>query len=389
MKQSSSVKCSSTVKRAGAARPKATVKRGSSAKQSAGFFAGLGNSPHRRTIIVAGVVAVFGLAGSMMLLDTNAARHSANAAPRTGSQTVASLTTAEPADCSQTRIQQLVDSVSQANIEANMQKLVQDDTKPLPNQSVSRYVGAPGNKQKVDWMKQQLADHGLVTRSQAFKSGGWSLSNPIGRLNGTTASVYAVGAHIDSMSEDPMKLAPGADDNASGVAAVIEAARVLKPFESCMKASVDFIGFNDEEVGMRGSSTYANSYGKLKTNFKGLYNLDMIGYAGVNGECIKSYYKNAAREQAMAQRVADANTKYNVGLLPVTVKQYPYSDVDSASFWNAKMPATFQGECIADDGEPDLPGYHSTTDTLGDVSYPMVTKVTKAIVAATAELASQ
>lgn len=353
-------------------------------------------------------MAAVGLAGALAWVSTQAATYSIAAEAESGTkagpaetagiegssggQAIRFTTSANPTpggDCSQARIQQLVDSVSQANVDANLRALVQDDTKPTPNEKISRHISSPGNKQKTDWMKQKLAGYGLTDQSQNFTASGRSLTNPIGRLTGSIgiSAIYALGAHIDSQSDSPATLAPGADDNASGVAAVIEAARVLKPFQSCMKATVDFIGFNDEEEGMGGSQLYARNANK--TAFKGLLNMDMIGYADVNGQCIKSYYKNAAREQALAQRVADVNTKYKIGLAPITVKQYPSSDIDSASFWSAGLPATYQGECIDDDGTPDLPGYHSTDDTLADVSVPMVTKTTKAVVAALAELTSQ
>jgi hypothetical protein len=56
-------------------------------------------------------------------------------------------------------------------------------------------------------------------------------------------------------------------------------------------------------------------------------------------------------------------------------------DVDSSNFWGANLPSIYQYEC--DDNDP---GYHKSTDTLKNITYSQVTRTTKAIVAALAEL---
>lgn len=314
----------------------------------------------------------------------NAARVSLPAAAGASGDSSIKFGTAA-ATCGQAGIQQLVNNVSATNIEANLRTLVQDDTKQKPNQSVTRYVGTAGNTAKVSWMKQQLSGYGLQLVDQSFTSGGRNLSNVVGRLAGSNgSSLYATGAHIDSISTQSSTLAPGADDNAAGVAAVMEAARVMKPFQPCLKSSVDFIGFNDEEVNMNGSKTYVSRLGS--TSFKGLFNLDMIGYQPDGVECIDNYYKSASREQQLAQRLQTVNGKYGVNLA-MTMGQYSYDDVDSVSFWDANLPSLYESECI--DSGSDNPGYHKTTDTIDLVNIQQVTRLTKVIVAGMAELAAE
>ncbi|MBL8160284.1 M28 family peptidase [Candidatus Saccharibacteria bacterium] len=282
-------------------------------------------------------------------------------------------------DCGQTRIQQLVDSVSEAKIKANLEKLVQDDSKPTPNSLGSRHISSPMNQVKVDWAKQQLSSYGLSIIDQPFSSGGYDLHNMVGRLQGSGNTVYTAGAHIDSIADDSETVAPGADDDGSGVVIVMEAARVLKSYQSCLKSHIDFVGFNDEEEGMEGSVVYANDI--ESQGFKGLYNMDMLGYAAGGEPCIANNY-NSDRDKFMADKLEEVNSKYGVNMT-LQMGTYSADDIDSISFWNKSMPSAYAVEC-----NEDSPGYHTTDDTLEHISYPQMTAFTKVLVAGLAELAS-
>ncbi|MEQ8673120.1 MAG: M20/M25/M40 family metallo-hydrolase [Aggregatilineales bacterium] len=107
--------------------------------------------------------------------------------------------------------------------------------------------------------------------------------NVVGVLNGTEAGagIIVVGAHYDSRTDDPtdaVGFAPGADDNGSGVAAVIELARILG--RNPMRSTVIFVLFTSEEVGRQGSrefvSQYINGLG-LGDQVTAMLNLDTIG----------------------------------------------------------------------------------------------------------------
>ena len=92
---------------------------------------------------------------------------------------------------------------------------------------------------------------------------------------------YIVGAHYDSVSN------PGADDNASGVALVLEAARILSQYDSAY--TIRFIAFDREEQGLHGSSAYASAH--AGDNILGMVNLDMIAYNpdGANKNKVRLY----------------------------------------------------------------------------------------------------
>lgn len=91
-----------------------------------------------------------------------------------------------------------------------------------------------------------------------------------------------VGAHVDSTAEAGADVAPGADDNASGVSALLELARVLGQCHA-LEGRVDLVFFTNEEVGLIGSSAYAADAAAEGQAITGMIAVDMIAY-GPEGE---------------------------------------------------------------------------------------------------------
>lgn len=91
-------------------------------------------------------------------------------------------------------------------------------------------------------------------------------------------SIMIIGAHYDAKvsSADPFLLTPGANDNASGVAAMTEIARVMKEKKYLPKTSIHFVAFGAEEIGLLGSSYYAGKIGPAGRFVKIMINNDMI-----------------------------------------------------------------------------------------------------------------
>ncbi len=133
-------------------------------------------------------------------------------------------------------------------------------------------------------------------------------------LPGTSSAgeVYLFAAHQDShtINTDPRILAPGANDDASGLAGMIEIARVLKKVNFQPFATIRFTTLSSEEIHMEGAQVYVNKAIQNKENLRVMFSMDMIAYANsgtfpvgvsqVNGEksfwtgdllthCIQSY----------------------------------------------------------------------------------------------------
>jgi len=126
---------------------------------------------------------------------------------------------------------------------------------------------SPGNQEASLYIQDAFTEMGLNVSIQG------KYLNVAGELTGakTPENIYVIGAHYDHIKGDR----PGGDDNASGVAGVLEAARVLSryPFESTIR----FICFNAEEDGLWGSKDYVkNHVVPGDENIAGMINLDLI-----------------------------------------------------------------------------------------------------------------
>jgi len=106
--------------------------------------------------------------------------------------------------------------------------------------------------------------------------------NVIATLRGTEHpdSICVVGAHYDDIlgAGNPFTAAPGANDNASGVAAALEIARVLKKHAFAPDCTIEFVAFAAEELGLYGSWDYAHKADSLGWKIKMMINNDMIAY---------------------------------------------------------------------------------------------------------------
>jgi hypothetical protein len=127
-----------------------------------------------------------------------------------------------------------------------------------------------GDRQNTrDYLTQFLQTEGWAVREQAFKTGvNLIAQRPDADPN---AGKILVGAHYDSIEGSP-----GADDNASGVAAALEVATLLGQRSSARTLQIVF--FDQEEAGLVGSSAYVEQANNLE-NIDGVVILEMLGYA--------------------------------------------------------------------------------------------------------------
>lgn len=128
--------------------------------------------------------------------------------------------------------------------------------------------GSLGNQEACLYLANEFANMGLDVSVQG------NYSNVVAELKGTVTSenIYIVGAHYDTYLSGER---PGGDDNASGTAGVLEAARILSQYS--FESTIRFIGFNAEEDWMKGSQDYVDNIATANNeNIVGMINLDMI-----------------------------------------------------------------------------------------------------------------
>jgi len=141
----------------------------------------------------------------------------------------------------------------------------------------TRNCKKPQAIQAQNWIKGHFENYGLSVEIQDFPMGGSNSSdNVIGTLTGQVNSdeYVIIGGHYDSYTGGTQE--PGADDNASGTAGVMEVAKILSQYE--FEKSIVFCAFSAEEYGLYGSEAYASRAQQQGMNILGYINLDMIGY---------------------------------------------------------------------------------------------------------------
>jgi hypothetical protein len=180
---------------------------------------------------------------------------------------------------------------------------------------------------------------------------------------------------MDAISEDPYNLAPGAEDNGSGTCAAIEAARVLAHED--LDYTVKFIAFTGEEEGLFGSDHYARRARSRGEDILCAFNFDMIGWPGGDWGVALVGMPVASRYVYYEGQIASTYTSL---AHRETFRSFPS---DSRSFDNQGIPATSGYEY----GSEGYVWYHTTGDTLGNISMPLAAEVTKMAVATLATLA--
>ena len=221
----------------------------------------------------------------------------------------------------------------------------------------TRYSPTAGSVLAQNWLKGQFEALGYTTVLQDWGTyQGYACSdNVIARKVGVLYPqlIYVICAHYDSTSNNPWNLAPGADDNASGVSAVLEAALLLKDYPT--DYTIEFVAFSGEEQGLYGSKYYVqNPAGR---QWAGAINLDMIGYAPVANPSL--WVVSCKSPSPIADLVRAISLYLNPGT-PVVRYTYPYGVSDNYPFYQRNIP-----ECllIEHDFGDSNPYYHRTTDT--------------------------
>ncbi len=128
------------------------------------------------------------------------------------------------------------------------------------------------------WAAARMEKYGLKTTIESYEYRKQLWPNVVATAPGSGKGndFIIVIAHLDSISDDPERVAPGADDDGSGVAAVLEIARVIRKVP--LRRNVLLCLSSNEEAGARGSAAFANSLKMRAQAVRAVVNLDVIGY---------------------------------------------------------------------------------------------------------------
>lgn len=249
-------------------------------------------------------------------------------------------------------------------------------------------VGASIDSQRFYVLGYSCDDDTLVVEYPA--------DNIIGTLTGTgrLGGYYIVGAHYDAIASHSFPTdsmwwcdnpAPGADDNATGVAVALEAARVLSglsfPFD------IRFIFFTGEELGLLGSIAYADSVAALGDTIYGVLNVDMLAYKPEDSAPDTCHIVTNRGTTWLADWIVETAELYSSHFDDWNVMRIDqalaYSD--HASFWFKG----YDGLVAIEHWNPRKrnPYYHTTEDTLGSLSPSQLAGVGRVVAGSVARLA--
>ncbi len=263
----------------------------------------------------------------------------------------------------------------------------------------TRYARRPETYASTQYIRDQLTsslgEEGVFVEPFAISEEDSTMYNVVGNLYGTDpqAGYYLLCAHYDAIGArsrggwdwrtDP---APGADDNASGVALVLEAARVLA--EQSFPWSIRFVAFSGEELGLWGSKAYATQVVERDERILGVLNFDMIGF---NNQSQRLELVTNPASRWLVEQMRQSNRRYGIGL-KVDVLEDEFAGLsDHAPFWARGYDAVLGIEnYLPTDAETDgvrkgdyriNSQYHTVLDLPDSLNYELIARVTQLAVA--------
>jgi Zn-dependent M28 family amino/carboxypeptidase len=245
----------------------------------------------------------------------------------------------------------------------------------------------------ADYVRRAFEGFGIKTCDQVFPVEGRQYRNVIGTLPGSHASRVIVGAHYDVCGDQP-----GADDNASAVAGLLECARVVTNLGSRLGHTVEFAAYALEEppffsTNQMGSFIHAMSLRNAGVEVRGMMCLESIGYFSEEPNsqeypapgmrmiypsegdfiAVVGNLSSAGLVQKVKRHMKAAGIKVHSLVAPALVPGVDLSD--HRSYWKFGYPAVM----ITDTALFRNPNYHSETDTPDTLDYAKMGEVVKGL----------
>lgn len=281
--------------------------------------------------------------------------------------------------------------VNQARLERHV-RVLSEDLSP-------RDALHPENLDRVAaFVEQELRGAGARISHQELRRGGTTYRNVIGTFGPDSPERIIVGAHYDAFREHP-----GADDNASGVAGLLELARLLGRNPPPMR--VDLVGYTLEELALLGSAAHARALRQEGVRVRAMFSLEMIGYFSeapdsqrVPTPLLAPLYPSTGDFIAVVGRLGDPALVRRIKAAMLGAE--PDLDVrsinaprwvpgvtwsDHSPFWDQGFPAVM----VTDTALFRNPNYHRETDTADTLDYARMARVVRAVYGAVVVLASE
>lgn len=253
----------------------------------------------------------------------------------------------------------------------------------------------------ADFIREEFEKDGLLVREQVYEVNGHPYRNIIAETGPEGAPLLITGAHYDVHGDQP-----GADDNASAVAGLIEAARLVHERREGLKHRHQFIAYTLEEQPffsshLMGSHVHAASLSESDATVVGMIGLEMIGYFSDEPGSqklpfgfMKLLYPTAGnfiavvgnvKSAGLVHRVSRWMKKADIGVERLAAPEgwVPGIDMsDHRNYWKFGFPAVM----VTDTAYLRNPNYHQPTDTIDTLDFERMTEVVRGVVYALANL---
>ena len=253
-----------------------------------------------------------------------------------------------------------------------------------------RRAGEEGGRKAAEYIVSLLQEWGIAPLAgdgylQRFETGGCVMNNILAVIPGDSDEYVVVGAHYDHLGCDSTLVGDGcfngADDNASGVSAVLQIARAVKKCGQKPQRSIIFAFWDGEEKGLLGSSYFVNKCTFL-SDIKAYLNFDMIGRGPVDNPKHLTYFYTASCP-AFGEWLKDDMAERRFSFLPdYRAWDKPVHGSDNAPFAKKEIPIVWYHT----EGHPD---YHQPSDTADKIDYDKLLDITRAAYLCTLRLANE
>lgn len=245
----------------------------------------------------------------------------------------------------------------------------------------------------ADYIRREWATQNYPVNSQYYQAKGVKSENLEVRRIGKTKpeEIILVGAHYDTVQGTP-----GADDNASGIAALLELTRLFATIETAR--TLRFVAFVNEEPpfffwGRMGSGVYAEAAKARGENIRLMISLEMLGsYSEQPGSqsyppLLRYFYPDRANFIAMVSNRASRNELHQLVAAFKSHSDFPVESLatfefipgvawsDHLSFWREGYPAIM----VTDTAFYRNPTYHTADDTPEKLNYPAMARVVEGL----------
>jgi Zn-dependent M28 family amino/carboxypeptidase len=285
--------------------------------------------------------------------------------------------------------------VSQANLYQHVQYLT--EIRPYRN-----YQNLEALNQAAYYIENQLKEYGYAPEAQTYQAKDNQYQNIIAQYGNQEGKRIVIGAHYDVDGDQP-----GADDNASAVAGLLEIARLLQILKPKLKHRVDLVAFSLEEAPFfytewMGSAVHAHSLKEQEIDVELMICLEMIGFFSDEPHSQKfplpelaSMYPHTANYICLVGRTEETQIvgdfkkqmleSANIDVQSICAPIELVSDITRSDHYNYWMNG-YSALMVTDTSFLRNPNYHAITDTIETLDFERMTEVVRGTYAALAEI---